>query len=137
MGFVKIMWAEQNLPSRPGDAETVEPSLEQILDAITALDGAVCSYVMLFPSDEESEIFFTVAGGNDGRYVVAHWDGVEGIEHNLINPAVTSDETVVVIMVHPSIKPAKRVVDLVTAKRMATVYATSGKLADDMPWEKA
>lgn len=92
---------------------------------------------MLFPGDPDDpdDVFFAISGGNDGRYVVKHWNGDTGVEHTLIDAAVTACETVEVIMVHASVRDVREVVDLATARRAATVYATTGKLAEDMSWE--
>ena len=136
--FVKLMWMEFNAAKPPvgRDIEVENPSLEQILEGISKMDGAVRSYVMLFPSDQGGEVYLVIGGGNDGRFIVDHWDGIQGIEHHLIDPAITSEDRVDVIMAQPSSRPACEVVDLATAHKVATAYATTGKLAEDRHWKK-
>lgn len=138
MTVVKHLWIEENIPNKPGriDVEIEAPSLDQIMDAIARMDGKVTSYVMLFPTEEPGEIFLAIGGGQEGKFIVKHWDGVEGVEHNVINPAVSSDETVEVPMAHMSPRRASEIVDLATAQKVATVFATTGKLAEDVHWEK-
>jgi hypothetical protein len=80
-------------------------------------------------------VFLAINGGNDGRYVVKHWNGDTGVEQTLVDPTVTSDEQVDVIVVHPSTYLRREVVDLATARKAATVFATTGKLAEDLSWQ--
>lgn len=137
MLFVKYFWIEETLPGkRTEDREVRAPTLEQIMAAVSQLDGKISSYVMLFPGDpdEPDGVFLAIGGGNDGRYVVNHWSGEDGVETKLIDPTVTSDETVEVMIVHLSERNAQEIVDLETAKKAATVYATTGKLAEDLTW---
>jgi hypothetical protein len=137
MRFVRYFWIEEHVPGRgTEDREVRDPTLEQILDAVSQLDGKSSSYLMLFPGDPDdpTNVFLAVNGGNDGRYVIKHWDGESGIEHTLIDPTVTSNETVEVMIVHPSERNVREVFDLATAKKAAAVFATTGTLAADLHW---
>jgi hypothetical protein len=138
MAFVNYFWIEEQVPGEgTDDREVRNPTPEQVLDAISQLDGKISSYVMLFPGDPDdpTNVFLAISGGNDGRYVIKHWDEETGVEQTVIDPTVTSGETVEVIMVHPSERSVREVMDLATAKKAALVYATSGKLAEDLHWE--
>lgn len=137
MGFVKYMTAERNL--RNGDYETAidHPSLEQILNAISAMDGDVSSCVMLFPDEEPEEMFLGIGGGNEGRFLVAHWDGINGIERRVIVPSVTSDEYVDVMMVQLTERRAHEIVDLATVLKVATSYHATGQLTTEVSWKRA
>jgi hypothetical protein len=138
MLFVNYFWIEEHVPGvGTEDREVRNPTLEQIMDAISQLDGKSSSYVMFFPGDPDDPdgVFLAVSGGNEGRYVIKHWSGEDGVEHTLIDPTVTSNETVEVIMVHPSDRDVREVLDLATAKKAAHVYATTGKLATDLHWQ--
>jgi hypothetical protein len=75
MLFVKYFWIEESLPGKgKEDREVRGPTLEQILVAISQLDGKMSTYVMLFPGDPDDPdgVFLAISGGNDGRYVVKH-----------------------------------------------------------------
>jgi hypothetical protein len=137
MLFVRYFWLEEHVPGQgTEDREVRNPTVEQIIDAISQLDGKISSYVMLFPGDPDDpdNVFLAISGGNEGRYVIKHWDGEAGVEQTVIDPTVTSDERIEVIMVHPSSREAREVMNLATAKKAALVYATAGKLAEDLHW---
>src|SRR5687767_13412509 len=105
MPFVGYFWIEECLPGQgTEDREIRNPSLEQIMDAVSQLDGRTSSYLMLFPGDPDDpdNVFLAISGGNDGRYVVKHWSGETGVEHTLVDATVTSGESVEVVIVHPS-----------------------------------
>lgn len=137
MGFVKYMEVERR---NPGNDEICidHPSLEQILNAISSLDGKVSTYVMLFPNDEDpSEAYLAIGGGNDGRFLVNHWDGVNEVEQRVIDPSVTSDEWVDVMMVQLTERKAPEIVDLATALKVATAYDATGRLTSAVTWKTA
>lgn len=137
MGFVKYMTVERNLPGGNDDAEIERPSLEQILNAISSMDGAVSSYVILFPDEEPGEVFLSIGGGNDGKFLVGHWDGINGVEQRVIIPAVTSDEWMDVIMVQLTERRAHEIVDLATVLKVATSYQATGQLTTEVSWKRA
>lgn len=137
MGFVKYMEVERRNPGND-DICIDHPSLEQILNAIASLDGKVSTYVMLFPNDEDpSEAYLAIGGGNEGRFLVNHWDGVNEVEQRVIDPSVTSDEWVDVMMVQLTERKAPEVVDLATALKVATAYDATGRLTSAVTWKKA
>jgi hypothetical protein len=136
MSFVKVMWMEHSVPDGDGDVETRGPSMAQISDAIVRMDGHFTSYVMLFPTDEPEEIYLVIAGGTQGYYFVSHWDGVESVALELVNPNVTSDEFVDVELGQISKRRASQLVDRETAQRVAMIFAETGELAPDMMWKK-
>lgn len=138
MLFVRYFWIEEHVPGQgTDDREVRSPTVEQILNAISQLDGKNSSYVMLFPGDPDDpdNVFLAISGGNEGRYVIKHWDGPSEVEHTVIDPTVTSEEQIEVIIVHPSPRQAREVMDLAAAKKAALVYATTGTLAADLHWE--
>jgi hypothetical protein len=138
MLFVRYFWIEEHVPGQgTEDREVRNPTLQQIADAISRLDGKISSYVMLFPGDPDDpdNVFLAISGGNDGRYVIKHWDGQSEVERTVTDPKATSEERIEVVMVHPSSREAREVMDLATAKKAAFVYATTGKLAEDLHWE--
>jgi hypothetical protein len=137
MSFVKVMWMEHSEPGDNSDIEIQEPSIAQIEEAIAGMNGFSCSYVMLFPSDETSEIYLAIAGGTQGYYFVSHWDGVAGVEIELANPTVTSEEYVDVELGQISRRKACQLVDRDTAQRVARIFAETGKLAAELPWKQA
>lgn len=137
MLFVRYFWIEEHVPGQgTEDREVRSPTVEQIMEAISQLDGKKSSYVMLFPGDPDDpdNVFLAINGGNEGRYVIKHWDAVAEVEHTVIDPTVTSDELIEVMIVHPSPRDAREVMDLATAKKAALVFATTGKLAEDLHW---
>src|SRR5690242_6199572 len=109
MLFVRYFWIEEPVPGQgTDDREVRSPTVEQILNAISQLDGKNSSYVMLFPGDPDDpdNVFLAISGGNEGRYVIKHWDGQAEVEHTVIDPTVTSQEQIEVVMVHPSPRAA-------------------------------
>src|SRR5688572_9986542 len=114
MAFIKYMEAERN--QGEDDLCIEHPSLEQILNAISSMNGDDSTYVMLFPDNEDpGEVFLSIGGGNEGRFLVNHWDGGSGIEQRVIDPSVTLDEYVDVMMVQLTERKAHEIVDLATA----------------------
>jgi hypothetical protein len=135
MGFVKYLTVEQRYPGGPGDIEFDDPSLEQILNAISSMDGRVSSYVMLHPGEQDDNIFMAIGGGNEGRFLVCHWNGEQGIEQRVIVPSVTSNEYVDVMMVQLTERLAHEIVDLGTALKVATHFDTTGQLTTEVTWK--
>jgi hypothetical protein len=136
MGFVKYMEVERQ--NGNDDLCIDHPSLEQILSAICSLDGKVSTYVMLFPNDEDpTEAYLSIGGGNDGRFLVNHWDGVNEVERRVIDPSVTSDEYVDVMMVQLTERKAPEIVDQATALKVATAYDVTGELTTEVSWKTA
>lgn len=136
MGFVKYMTVERILPGEPSDIDIDEPSLEQILNAICAMDGAKSSYVMLHPGEPDDNVFLTIGGGNEGRFLVNHWDGNAGVERRVIIPSVTSNQLVDVMMAQLTERPAPEIVDLATALKVATHFEATGQLTPEVCWKK-
>ena len=136
MGFVQYMQVERRNPGND-DYSIDYPSLEQILHAISSLDGKVSSYVMLHPDNEDPTTgYLAIGGGNEGRFLVCHWDGVNEVETRVIDPSVTSNELVDVMMVHLTEREAPEIVDLATALRVATAYDATGELTTDVTWKR-
>lgn len=136
MGFVQYMqWERRN----PGDNDVSidYPSLEQIVNAISSLDGKGSTYVMLHPDNEDPTTgYLAIGGGNEGRYLVCYWDGVNEVETRVIDPSVTSDELVDVMMVHLTERQAPEIVDLATALKVATAYHATGELTTEVTWKR-
>lgn len=119
------------------DVSTDYPSLEQIVNAISSLDGKTSTYVMLHPNNEDPTTgYLAIGGGNEGRYLVSHWDGVNEVETRVIDPSVTSNELVDVMMVHRTEREAPEIVDLATALKVATAYDATGELTTDVTWKR-
>lgn len=59
MGFVNYMEAERS--NGQDDLCIDQPSLEQILNAISSMDGAGSTYVMLHPGDPEDNVYLPSA----------------------------------------------------------------------------
>jgi hypothetical protein len=135
MGFVRYMTVERIKPGAPSDIYIEEPSLEQILNAISAMDGATSTYVMLHPGDPDENVFLAIGGGNEGRFLVNHWDGNTEVEQRVILPSVTSDEWVDVMMVQLTERKAREIVDLATALKVATHFEATGQLTDEVCWK--
>lgn len=135
MGFVKYMIVERILPGAPSDIDIDEPSLEQILNAISAMDGTKSSYVMLHPGEPDDNVFLAIGGGNEGRFLVNYWDGNTGVEQRVINPAITSDEYVGVMMVQLTERKAPEIVDRATVLKVARHFATTGELTTEVCWK--
>jgi len=133
MGCVKYMEAERN--QGKDDIGIDDPALEQILNAISSLDGVVSTYVMLHPGDPDDNVFLAVGGGNEGRYLVNHWDGNTGVEQRVIDPSVTADEFVDVMMVQLTERRASEIVDLATALKVATHFVATGQLTTEVVWK--
>lgn len=100
------------------------------------MDGATSSYVMLHPGEPDDNVFLTIVGGNEGRFLVNHWDGNTGVEQRVINPSVTSDELVDVMMAQLPERPAREIVDLATAIKVATHFGSTGQLTSEVLWQK-
>lgn len=135
MGFVKYMEVERNHGN--DDIGIEQPSLEQIMNAIVSMDGDGSSYVMLFPHEEPEEVYLSIGGGNDGRFLISHWDGINGVEQRVIITSVTSDEFVEVMMVQLTPRRAHEIVDLATALKVATGYHATGQLTTEVSWKRA
>jgi hypothetical protein len=61
-------------PARPS---VEEPSIEIVLEAITALDGVQMQAVLIDDDAFNDVLPFSVAGGRDDRYVVFGWNGLD------------------------------------------------------------
>ena len=133
MGWVKYMEAERN--QGKDDIGIDDPTLEQILSAISSLDGDRSTYVMLHPGDPDDNVFLAIGGGNEGRYLVNHWDGNTGVEQRVIDPSVTSDEFVGVMMVQLTERRAPEIVDLAAALKVVTHFAATGQLTTEVVWK--
>lgn len=137
MGFVKYLAGDR---CDPGDGQYSidHPSREQILTAISSLDGEASTYVMLHPdADDPTTAYLAIGGGNEGRFLIAHWDGVNEIERRAIDPSVTSDEYVDVMMVQRTERKAPEIVDLATALKVAASYDATGELTSEVVWKTA
>lgn len=138
MGCVKYLTGDRRNPGGDDQYSIEHPSREQILTAISSLDGNVSTYVMLHPDAEDPTTeYLAIGGGNEGRFLIAHWDGVNEIERRVIDPAVTSDEYVDVMMVQLTERKAPEIVDLATALKVATAFDETGELTSAVVWRTA
>lgn len=137
MSFVKFICIGDSTPKGDGDIEFANPSSEQIREGIASMDGHHRSYVLLFPTEEPGEIHLSIAGGTQGYFWVSHWNGVEGVQQDLVNPNASSDEEVALDLGEISRRKESELVDLVTAQRVATIYTQTGELAANMLWNRA
>jgi hypothetical protein len=101
------------------------------------MNGTTSTYVMLHPGEPDDNVFMGIGGGNEGRYLVNYWDGNTEVEQRVINPAVTLDAWVDVIMVQLTERKAPEIVDLATALKVATHFAETGQLTNEVVWQKA
>ena|SRR5712692_8928804 len=114
-------------------------SLDQVVEEINTLDGKKNTVAMFFIDGPEANL--SVAGGNDGRYIVDVTYGIDESFYSLLSRKPSSradeDELYLVSGGQGVTRPAFQVVDRETATRAALYWAEHGKMDPSLIWEKA
>ena len=75
-------------------------------------------------------------GGSSGFIVYATFD--ESTFHQLVNPVEPEDETITVVAgAQPGTYPRRHLVSVEAALHAAQVFATTGRLAEDLTWTES
>jgi len=105
---------------------------------IRQLDGRAYTQVVL----EGDGKALLIGGGNDGRYNVVLAVNIDEAFYNLLNPAACADtelantELKVVTGGQAGLFPTRQCVDLETTLKAAAVFFDTGKMAQDLVWER-
>ena len=132
MGDIRVLedsWSDGCCEEREYPCE----SIGQITAAIERLDGKNHTSLIITRDDDRS---LTIAGGNDGRYMVFVTVGVDEAFFNLVDPSKTTDKHVEVVVGGQAGEPSERqCVTRDMAIKAAMDFVTRGVMSEQLTWE--
>lgn len=115
-----------------GSEETTNPSLQQVIESIRGLDGAVRTQVLV----EADGSVLAIGGGNEGRFSVQIIVGRDEMFYTLVDPAKRSDQDVKIVTGgQAGLFPENQAVGINSVIESAREFFVSGNPSPSLKWQ--